>query len=158
MNQIREWFDGLDDRDQMIALSFGVILSILLVYLLIFSPLNNAVSDLDKKVAAQEKTVEWMKQQVPLIAGNNVASNGNRSSLPLASLINTTTKQYSLPVSRRDSKSPNEMQIWFDNVSFNSFLKWSAEVTNKHGVTIISVNVRSRERNGITSVNVKLLK
>jgi type II secretory pathway component PulM len=79
-------------------------------------------------------------------------------SLPLTSIINSTTKKFNLAVSRRDSKSPNEMQVWFDNVSFDSFLRWVAEVESKHNVSVASVNIRSRENDGITSINVKLLK
>ena len=76
----------------------------------------------------------------------------------MTSIINNTTRKFNLAVSRRDSKSPNEMQVWFDNVSFDDFLRWVEEVESKHGVSVATVNVRSRENNGITSINVKLLK
>ena len=158
MDPIREWFNSLDQKDKKITIIAGIGLLIFVVYFLLLSPLNESVTDLKQKVASQQKSVNWMKQQVPLIRGTTGSGDSNQSQLPLASIVNNTTKTYSLPVSRRDSKSPNEMQIWFDNVSFNSFLQWSSEISSKHGITIVMVNIRSRDRDGIASINVKLLK
>jgi general secretion pathway protein M len=158
MEPIKEWFSSLDEKDQKITIAAAVALVIFVIYFLLLEPLNASVTDLEKKVASQQKTVNWMKQQVPVIRGTSGSGISNQSQLPLASIVNNSTKTYSLPVSRRDSKSPNEMQIWFDNVSFNSFLQWSSEISTKEGITIVSVNIRSRDRDGIASINVKLLK
>jgi len=158
MEPIIQWFNSLDQKDQRITIIGAISLAILIVYFMLLSPLNDSVTELENKVASQQKTINWMKQQVPLIRGNTASGDNNQSQLPLASVVNNTTKTYSLPVSRRDSKSPNEMQIWFDNVSFNSFLQWSSELSSKHGITIVTVNIRSRDRDGIASINVKLLK
>jgi len=158
MEQITEWYNSLDERDQKITLIALVGLVMFLIYFVLLSPLNGSVDDLKTKVLSQQKTVDWMKQQITLIRGSDSASGQSQSSLPLASIVNSTTSAHSLPVSRRDSKSPNEMQVWFDNIPFNSFLRWAAEIKSKHGVKILTANIRSRERDGITSISVKLLK
>ena len=122
------------------------------------SPINSSVSKLETQVKAKQETVDWMKQQVPQILASKGGGNVRTSNQSLSSIVNTTTSRFSLAVSRRDSKSPNEMQIWFDNVSFNSFLSWSAELKKRYGISIATVNIRSQDRNGITSINVKLIK
>ena len=158
MEQIKEWFESLDDKDQKITIVAGIAISLFLLYFVLIEPVNESASKLSSEVAAKQKTVDWMKKQLPIILSNKGGTGANKSSLALSTLVNNSTRKYALPVSRRDSKSPNEIQIWFDNVSFDSFLNWAAEVKSKYGVTITSVNVRSRERDGITSINVKLLK
>jgi len=158
MEQIKAWFGSLDEKDQKIAIVAGAAIVAFLLYFILIEPINDSASKLNREVAAKQKTIDWMKKQIPIILSNKAGGTGEKNSLPLSTLVNNTTRKYSLPVSRRDSKSPNEMQIWFDNVSFDSFLSWVAEVKSKHGVTISSVNVRSRDRDGITSINVKLLK
>lgn len=158
MEQIKAWFESLDDKDQKITIVAGIAISIFMLYFILIEPINESAGKLTREVAAKQKTVDWMKKQIPIILSNKDGGTTARSSLPLSNLVNNTTRKYSLPVSRRDSKSPNEMQIWFDNVSFDSFLSWTAEIKSKYGVTITSVNVRSRDQDGITSINVKLLK
>jgi len=158
MEQIKAWFSTLDEKDQKITVVVAILVALMLVYLLILSPVNDSVSQLEAEVAAKQKTVDWMKQQVPVILASKRTGGGVVSSLALSAVVNNTTTKYNLPVSRRDSKSPNEMQVWFDNVPFDSFLQWVSEINRKHGVTVSSVNVRSQDRNGITSINVKLLK
>jgi len=158
MEQLKEWFSALDDKEQKITIAGAVAFSIFLLYFVLISPINESANKLQKDVAAKQKTVDWMKKQVSIIRSSKGGGRSNSSSLPLSSVVNTTTNKYDLPVSRRDSKSPEEMQIWFDNISFDSFLSWVAELKSKYGVTVISVNVRSVDRDGITSINVKLLK
>ena len=158
MEQITNWYSGLDQRDQKITLAAGGFVLLFLLYLLIVAPINSAVEQLQREVAASESTVARIKQQVPIVLASKRSGGGNVSGLPLTSVVNSTTTKYNLPVSRRDSKSPNEMQVWFDNVSFDAFLQWVAEINKQHGVTVTSVNVRGQDRNGITSINVKLLK
>jgi general secretion pathway protein M len=158
MNSIKTWFSSLDEQDQKITLYGAVIFSVLMFYLLVLSPINESVNSLNEDVVAKQNTVNWMKEKVSIIRSNKGITNNSSSSLPLTSIVNSTTKKYNLSVSRRDSKSPNEMQVWFDNVSFDSFLSWVSEIEKRHGVIIASVNVRSRDQDGITSINVKLLK
>jgi len=157
MDSIKNWFNELDERDQKITLVGAVLFVVVMLYLFLLSPMNNAVAELRVSVASKQKSVDYMKQQVPLFLGNKGSSTGAKSTLPLSSVVNSSTQKYSLPVSRRDSKSPNEMQVWFDNVPFDSFLKWVSELKTRYGVTVASVNVRSQDRNGITSINVKLV-
>jgi general secretion pathway protein M len=158
MEQLTNWYSGLDQRDQKITLVAGVFVFLFLLYMLIIEPINSTVDQLQREVAATETTIARIKQQVPIVLASKRSGGGNISGLPLTSVVNSTTTKYNLPVSRRDSKSPNEMQVWFDNVSFDSFLQWVAEINKQHGVTVTSVNVRGQDRNGVTSINVKLLK
>jgi len=158
MEQIKAWFSALDERDQKIAVAGAIAFSIFILYFFLISPVNDLVNTLQSEVVAKQKTIDWMKKQVSFIRANKGGTTNNKSSLPLSSVVNSSTNKYDLPVSRRDSKSPDEMQVWFDNVSFDSFLSWISELKSKHGITVTSVNIRSVDRNGITSINVKLLK
>jgi len=158
MEQIKAWYSSLDEKDQKISIVAAVIITLLIIYLILLSPVNDSVSSLEKEVAAKQKTINWMKAQVPIILSSKGGPSARTSNQALSSIVNTTTNRFNLPVSRRDSKSPNEMQIWFDNVSFDSFLRWSNELKTRHGVSISTANIRSQDSNGITSINVKLIK
>lgn len=158
MDSIKNWFHDLSEQDQKITLLAGGIVLLALLFLMIINPLNQSVDKLEVEVTSRIKSDHWMSQQVSVIKSSSSSVSSPRGSLPLTSIINNTTRKFNLAVSRRDSKNQNEMQVWFDNVNFDSFLRWVAEVESKHGVSVATVNVRSREQNGITSINVKLLK
>ncbi len=158
MEQIKIWFFGLEENEQKITIAFACGILLLMIYLLLIEPINESSVKLQAKVASLQKDVDWMKGNVSTVLANKGAGRSNAGSSPLSTIVNNSTKKYDLPVSRRDSKSPNEMQVWFDNVSFDVFLTWTAELNSRHGVTVTSVNVRSRDNDGITSINVKLLK
>lgn len=157
MDGIKEWYQSLSEQDQKITLIGGVIVLLILLYLLVIDPINQAALKAHNDVLAKTKTVEWMKQGVSKIRSSSGKSSA-ASNQQLAALVNSTTRKYNLPVSRRDSKSPNEMQVWFDNVSFNDFLRWTSEIGQRYGVKVATVNVRTRDRDGLASINVKLVK
>ncbi len=160
MDSLKEWYASLEENEQKIVFYSSIFVAVFMLYLVIIEPIMAEAEALENQVEARQKKVDWMKRQLPIIlASKNQATAGSSvSNLSLSSIVNRTTTNYQLPVSRRDSKSPYEMQIWFDNVRFDSFLSWVAELESRYGVSVTSVNVRSRDRNGITSINVKLLK
>ena len=92
MNPIKEWFNSLDQKDKKVTIIAAIGLLIFVVYFLLLNPLNESVTDLKQKVASQQNSVNWMKQQVPLIRGTTGAGDNNQSQLPLASIVNNTTK------------------------------------------------------------------
>jgi type II secretory pathway component PulM len=47
MDSIKNWFNELSEQDQKITLIAGALVSIILVYLLIISPLNEGVNKLE---------------------------------------------------------------------------------------------------------------
>jgi general secretion pathway protein M len=157
MKAIKQWLNDLSEQERQFFFVVVILVSILSIYWIIISPLNNYVSRLESQVKSKKKSDYWMSQNVSLIRSSDSLGSGS-TNMPLTSIINTTSREFNLSVSRRDSKSPNEMQIWFDNVSFDSFIRWANAVESKYGTSIVSLNIRGRERKGTTSINVKLVK
>ncbi len=80
------------------------------------------------------------------------------SSQKLSSIVTSSTRRFNLRVSRVQEKGDTEIQVWFDNVPFNDFARWVADLNNRYQVSVASVNIRSKDRNGISSIDVKLSK
>ena len=61
---------------------------------------------------------------MPALLANRGQVRGGNNSMPLNSIITNSTRKFNLRVSRVQEKNSDEIQVWFDNVPFNDFLRW----------------------------------
>ncbi|TQV73927.1 type II secretion system protein M [Aliikangiella marina] len=159
MEQIKEWYNSLQDSEQRIVLAASLFFGLVIVFFGIIKPINDAVSRLEGQVQSRQNTVSEFKKNMPvLVANRSAARRASNSGGSLSNLVTSSTRQFQLNVSRVQEKSPTEMQVWFDNVAFNDFLRWTAQLENRHQIRIESVNIRNKERNGLTSIDIKLVR
>jgi len=158
MEQIKAWYSGLEENEQKIVVFAGIFFCVVILFFGLIKPVNDQVKKLEMSVKGkQSMIVEWQKDLPKLMAsrGRASTSNGNQK---LSSVVTSSTRKFNLRVSRVQEKGANEIQVWFDNVPFNDFARWVTELNNRHKVSVASVNVRSKDRNGISSIDVKLTK
>lgn len=158
MQEIKQWYAELDKNDQRVVLIAIVFFSFIILFFGILKPLGDSVNKLQVQVNSREKSVEKWQQSMPAILASRGNGKNAKSTAALSFIVTSTTKQFKLRVSRVQEKSDNEMQVWFDNVSFNNFVSWLAQIEKKYSINTVSVNVRNKSRNGLTSIDIKIRK
>ena len=158
MQQIKEWYAGLDDNDQKVVLIAAIFFSLVILMFGILKPLNDSASKLEQQVDSRQKSVDKWKAAMPTLLANKGQASGAGNSMALSSVITTSTRKFNLRVSRVQEKNAEEIQVWFDNIPFNDFIRWTAEVQNRYKVKVASVNIRSKDRDGLSSIDVKIKK
>ncbi|TQV85497.1 type II secretion system protein GspM [Aliikangiella coralliicola] len=156
MEQLKQWFEGLENNEQKIVLAAAAFVSLMLLIFVVLKPLNDKVSSLERQVESRESSVAKWKQAMPKILATRGQASGNRSNQALSSVVTSSTRRFNLKVARVQEKGSDEMQVWFDNIVFNDFVRWSAELQNRYQVKIASVNIRSKDRDGLSSIDVKI--
>ncbi len=155
MEQIKQWYSSLEQNEQKIVIIAGVFFALIILFFVLIKPLNDSVSNLEIQVESRESSVETWKQAMPqlLAAGGQVKGSNNQA---LSTVVTSTTRRFNLRVSRVKENGLSEMQVWFDNVPFNDFVRWASELETKYQITIASVNIRSKDRDGLTSMDIKI--
>jgi general secretion pathway protein M len=158
MQQIKEWYASLESNDQKVVMIAGIFFSLVIIIFGILKPLNDSVTTLEQQVESRQKSVDKWKSAMPALLANRGQVRGGNNSMPLNSIITNSTRKFNLRVSRVQEKNSDEIQVWFDNVPFNDFLRWTADVQNSYQLKIDSVNIRSKDRDGLSSIDVKIKK
>lgn len=158
MQQLKLWYAGLEQTEQRIVLAGTTILALMIIYFGILLPIDNSVSKLQRQVDSRQKSVNNWKQALPVIMANRGQGISGSSNQPLSNIITSTSNQHNLNMSRVQEKNADEMQVWFDNVPFNNFIRWVSEIQQTYGVKVASVNIRSKDRNGLSSIDIKIRK
>ena len=158
MQQIKEWYAGLESNDQKVVLIAAIFFSLVILVFGIVKPLNDSASKLRQQVDSRQKSVDKWKAAMPTLLANKGQASSGINSMPLSSVITTSTRKFNLRVSRVQEKNNDEIQVWFDNVAFSDFIRWTAEVQNRYQLKIASANIRSKDRDGLSSIDVKINK
>ncbi|MET1256724.1 type II secretion system protein GspM [Aliikangiella maris] len=156
MEQLKQWYNGLDSSEQRLVNIASIFVVLFILFFGILKPISDSVESIEGQIQSRERSVALWKKSMPQIIANRGAMSSSNSNIPLTNLVTSTTRQYQLNVSRVKEKSPNEMQVWFDNVSFNDFIRWVAELESRHKVSVDSVNIRTKDRDGLSSIDIKI--
>jgi general secretion pathway protein M len=147
-------YRGLDSREKKILNSGIIIVSIFIIYTLIYKPMNETIIRLEKSNASNQQLLEWMTQSVASIKGSTSSNNASkRNGRSLNVIINTTASSSSISISRSQPRDNNQYQIWLDKAMFNDLLLWLSVLQKDYGIFVSTINLGVTEVKGQVRVN-----
>jgi general secretion pathway protein M len=147
-------YHALDSREKKMLNSGVLVVSIFIIYTLIFKPMNDSIVRLEKSNASNQQLLEWMTQSVASIKGSSSSSSASkRNGRSLNVIINTTASSSSISISRSQPRDNNQYQIWLDKAMFNDVLNWLNILHKDYGIFVSSINLGVTEVKGQVRVN-----
>ncbi len=147
---LKTWFHQLESRERILVVTAVIITLILILYFLIFSPLNSALNENRKALENDRELVNWLQEQSLRARLLNDSSEGARISGPLTQVVNQTTRGSNIAISRLQPIGEN-LQVSIEAVSFNDLLVWLDRL-EKRGVTILQSDIVDTDDSGIVQV------
>lgn len=143
---MKDWFNGLDSREQLMVGVAAVVVVLFLLYLLVWAPLDNGHETLKTKVAAQRETVVWMEQsaqtlqQLKRTRGPGARGLGGKSLLAMA---DSTARSNGLgPALRRvEPEGSRNVRVWLENAPFDQVVKWLGTLHTTYGISTDSASL-----------------
>jgi general secretion pathway protein M len=147
-------------RDQaMLVLLAGAVL-VYVLYQVLWHPLASSNRELAQQNGAVARSLANMNQlaaqyrELQKASAPGSASQGET----LTQLVDQTVASNQLHMSRFQPGSTGDVQVRFDNVSFDQVLRWLNELENKHGVTLREFGVSPGSGPGLVNVSVRLFR
>lgn len=150
MTALKTWFKQQSEREQKLIILAGVAAIIGIFYFAIWSPLNNAIENEKRELADQKSTLTWVQQQANRAAILRQSGTAPKFSGSLTQFVNQTTRNLGISVSRMQPQGEN-LQIWIDEVSFNSLMTW-LETVEERGIVIVSSDFSEVDTQGFVQV------
>jgi len=158
MESIKQWYTSLQASEQRMVMIATVFFSSVLIFILLIQPLNQHRNKLLKQIEAKQTQLAWMRENAARVQGASAAKPGPASRTPLNNLVAQSSSQYGLRISQIKGSDRDGVQVWFDDVSFDDLLRWLDQMESSYGVTLVSINIRGRDHNGLVRANVRLRK
>lgn len=149
MNNLQEWFAGLEPREQKLVSIGGVVGIIFLLIMGVWQPLNAKLDLTETKLRNQQKTNVWAKDAIQRIksSGNSVG----RQSGSLTQVVNQTSRRFNIEIARLQPKD-SAVMVWIDLINFNELLQWIDHLERNNRVIVTAFDVTEADEAGYVKV------
>ena len=155
--ELVQWFGSLSPRDQRI-LRLGSAAALVIVLLLLFLPLQRALSGMEDRVEKKQADLNWMRSAAPsaLSAGPGPATLATSESLVV--LIDQSARESGLGKALAGSQPSGSgaQRVQLNMADFNLLVAWISRLSGQHGVRVESASISSASEPGMVTATLVL--
>jgi len=145
IERIKNW-----NRNRPAWIMWAIVASLLLIYyLLVVMPLDNAVSDLQSQIKENEEQIIWIKKMTPQILRLRQTAPRHEKVISgsLFSLINQSVNNegWASLVSDAHQVDDNNVEISFNSINYNDLMKWLQSLYDQYGIYVAEANLQKGE-------------
>ena len=150
------YWRGLGQRERLLVGAGGALVAILLLYALLWTPLQRDLDRLRANLPREFDQLQWMRAQAARIkvlrAVPPVVPSGG-----LLTFVEQSAQAYNIRpnIKRIEPQGANTVSLAIDGVGFNSLVEWLANLQKQGGVRIENASLEPQPTPGI--VNARLL-
>ncbi len=150
MKQLTAYWQSLKPQEQRLLMLAGGVFAVFIFVMGIWRPLNNAVADGQKAVASQQSLLAFVQSSIGTLQQS--APTANRAPVNLSQLVNNTSRQYNIAISKMQPKD-NSIRLTLEAADFNQLMRWLDVLTQQHGVSIANLDVSQDTKPGFVRVS-----
>ena len=155
------WWAGLAPRERVVLIGGGLLLSILVIWLLIWEPLAQKREQQRADISALTADLTWMQQVAGKVkrqgAQLNTPGNGAAAGGSVLTLVEVAASAAGIRESmERVQPEGQGARLWFNEMSFDVLLVWLAELEQRHGLQVSQLAVDAGAAPGQVTARVKV--
>lgn len=147
---MKTWWQQLNIREQRLVLAMSVVISVFVLYGLIWQPLNEKIASTQVKVERQQALLAWVEENTQRYqqAKRNGANNSGAS---LSSIVNRTSRSNNITITRMQPQG-DDLQVWIDEISFNQLLSWLEQLASRENLQVKNIDLSLADQQGVVRV------
>jgi len=147
---MKTWWQQLNIREQRLVVVMSALISIFILYGLIWQPMNESIETSKLKIERQQKLLTWVQESVQRY--QQAKRNGGRSSgESLSSIVNRTSRLEKITITRMQPQG-DDLQVWIDEISFNQLLSWLEKLASRDGLQVKNIDLSKADQQGVVRV------
>ena len=152
---MQEWYTSQTPREQFIVAATAIVGVGALLYTFAFKPLSTGIKSREASVVANQRDLEWMKQQSPRGAGGSGQGIKPLDKAPYL-LLDEAIKRASISTPERVTPDGDQgARAQFSRVEFNKLLQVLGGLEQTYGLSVKTINL-SRKDTGLVSARLSL--
>ena len=156
MDGLKNWFAGLEQREQMLVGFGSVFVVIFLGYFLILEPAFNVVDERQERVERMRTDLSLLQQVAaqPKTTPQGNAPQGRSMVVVVEQTVQAAGLKSSL--TRNQPQDANVIRVTLQNAPFENVVRWLADLGARHRMFIQSATINSAKQPGTVIANVTL--
>jgi len=157
---MRDWYDNLEAREQVLVLVGAVFVVIGLVYFLMWAPLNKNHNEVSASVSNWERSLAELRplRSVAVTPGGGTTRfTGSSQQAPIIT-VDQTLRSRGLEQFRRRSQptANNGIRVEFENVAFDELVVWLGDLGTQYDLHVQAGSMSLQTQAGPGRINASL--
>lgn len=158
---MKEWWNNLALREKQMLVLGAFAIGIFLIYILLWSPLQNKVSSLRNQIQHSQELLAWMKdadKQIQALEKNSQKKSGSKATGSILSIVQKQikTSPVASDLSQLHQVENDSVELSFKKVNFDKLMEWLIPFTQKQGLVISQITVKPSGSAGIVAADLVL--
>ncbi len=147
---MKTWWQQLNLREQRLVMAMSAVITIFILYGLIWQPLNESIASSKLKIDRQQTLLTWVEESTQRyqLAKRNGRNNSGAS---LSSIVNRTSNLNKITITRMQPQG-DDLQVWIDEISFNQLLTWLEQLASREGLRVKNIDLSLADQQGVVRV------
>lgn len=153
---LRQWFQSLARKEQLYLMVLAPLLIAYIIYVLFWQPLvreNQQLATANSAAQLQLQRVQQLSAEYRALQAKGVHG---VAEVNLPRLIDTSVARYQLSLKRMQPSASGDVQLRFEDVSFNQLLAWLHELEFEYAVVVKDLSITPTDKAGMVSSSVRL--
>jgi general secretion pathway protein M len=150
----------LAPRERVIVLVGSVVVLLTVLYLGMIEPVIKAHGSRVAALSSSRALAAQLETAAAAVAGAGpkagTAQVGRGMSLLAAVDQSTRGGVLAKPPERLQPEGDREVKVWFDDVPFDSLVRWLAELQTKYGVSVQTLDIEAQSGTGLVDARLSL--
>jgi len=148
---MKAYWQQLEQKEKQLI---SILIATLLLaggYWLLWQPLQNDITNTQRKVNVQAQTlldVKRMGQKIIELQGGQAKQ---PEAIELNQLVSRSAARNKIVITRIQAKADN-LQVWIDEVNFNQFTTWLEQLNKQYGIVIQNIDLSVSDSKGMVKV------
>jgi general secretion pathway protein M len=147
---MKAWWQQLNIREQRLVMVMSGVISIFILYGLIWQPLNENITKQKLKIERQQALLTWVEENTKRYQEAK-RDGGASSGASLSSIVNRTSRANNITITRMQPQG-EELQVWIDEISFNQLLSWLEKLASRDGLQVKNIDLSLADQQGVVRV------
>jgi general secretion pathway protein M len=155
--ELQQWFGSLSPRDQRI-LRLGGAAAFVMVLVLLFLPLQRALSGAESRVERKQADLAWMRGAAPSVLSAGPGPGTQATAESLVVLIDQSARESGLGKALAGSQPSGSgaQRVQLNMADFNLLVAWVARLSGQHGVKVDSASISAASEPGMVTATLVL--
>ena len=154
---MKDWFTGLEQREQIFVAGGAVVVLIALIYSLVWVPLDTGQKAMAQEVAVWQRSLAELKPLKGLqpASGNGQTTvNAGANQTPVV-IVDQTLRARGLDraLKRSQPTTSNGIRVEFENVAFDDLVLWLGDLSAQYGMQVTSGSMSTSSQSAPGRIN-----
>jgi general secretion pathway protein M len=161
LEEIRNWYQGLQQRERQLVLSATAVIIVTLFYLIIWEPVHKGIEEQTQKHQSLTGILQWMQNaatEVNTLRASGGAQGRTGGNQPVTLLVENSASTAGLKpfLSKLESTSDKGARVTIDAASFDQLLIWLNTLQTQYGISVTSASLDRDDKPGAVNVRMTL--